>query len=70
MWVWQAATPTIMHRQREWQPLLIEASISKWRLGKLLLDKYCLVSEREATSRITIYAVAVVENNDTPVDSE
>ena len=38
--------------------------MSMWSFGKLLLDKYYLISKREATSMISIYAVAVVENND------
>ena len=29
-----------------------EATMSTWRFGKLLLDKYCLASEREASSMI------------------
>ena len=27
---------------------LIKATMSTWQFGKLLLDKYCLASEREA----------------------
>ena len=31
---------------------MIEATMSTWRFEKLLLDKYCLASEREAISTI------------------
>ena len=42
--------------------------MSTWRFGKLLLGKYCLASEREATA-MNFYTVTVVENNDTPIDN-
>ena len=41
--------------------------MSTWRFRNLLLDKHCLASERMASS---MSPVAVVKNNDTPIDND
>ena len=37
---------------------MIEAIMSTWRLRKLLLDKYCLASEKEVTLQGQIQGIA------------
>ena len=41
-------TRLVSYKATKWQSL-IEATMSMWQFGKLLLDKYRLASEREAT---------------------
>ena len=45
-------TKLVSQKATKWRPL-IKATMSMWQFGKLLLDKYCCASEREATSMIT-----------------
>ena len=56
-------------RATKWQAL-IEATMFTWRFEKLLLDKYCLVSELKGGNIYDPYAAAVVENNDMPIDND
>ena len=43
--------------------------MSTWGFGKLLLDKCCLASENGGNIHDP-YTVAVLENNDTPIDKK
>ena len=62
LWVWLLTTPTTIMLGQETtneielgeQEMLIEATMSTWQVRKLLLDKYCLASEREATFMIPV----------------